>query len=43
MLEHTEVAALAVIVLSTATGARVGSIFDVYVRQGSRSIVLPPF
>jgi hypothetical protein len=34
---------LVVIVRSTATGARVGSIVDVYVRQGSRSIVSPPF
>jgi hypothetical protein len=39
MLEHTEAAALVVIVRYTATGARVGSIVDVYVRQGSRSIV----
>lgn len=39
----TEAAALVVIVRSTATGARVGSTADVCVRQGSRSIVPPPF
>jgi len=43
MLKQTEAAALVVIVRSTATGARVGSIVDVWVRQGSRSIVPPPF
>lgn len=43
MLKQTEAAALVVIVRSTATGARVGSIVDVCVRQGSRSIVPPPF
>lgn len=40
---QTEAAALVVIVRSTATGARVGSIVDVCVRQGSRSIEPPPF
>lgn len=39
----TEAAALVVIVRSTATGARVGSKVDECVRQGSRSIVPPPF
>lgn len=40
---QTEAAALVVIDRSTATGARVGSIVEVCVRQGSRSIVPPPF
>jgi len=40
---HTEAAARVVIVRSTATGARVGSTADVCVRQGSRSMVPPPF
>lgn len=39
----TEAAALVVIVRSTATGARVGSTAEVCIRQGSRSIVPPPF
>ena len=43
MLSNTEAAALVVIVRSTATGARVGSTVDVCVRQGSRSMVPPPF
>jgi hypothetical protein len=40
---HTEAAARVVIVRSTATGTRVGSTADVCVRQGSRSMVPPPF
>lgn len=43
MPDNTEAADLVVIVLSTATGARVGSTVDVCVRQGSRSMVPPPF
>lgn len=40
---HTEAAALVVIVRSTAIGASVGSIAEECVRQGSRSMVPPPF
>jgi len=40
---HTEAAAQVIIVCSTATGARAGSTADVCVRQGSRSMVPPPF
>lgn len=41
--ENTEAAALVVIVRSTATGARVGSKVEECVRQGSRSMIPPPF
>jgi len=41
--ENTEAAALVVIDLSTAIGARVGSTVEECVREGSSSIVPPPF
>lgn len=40
---NTNAADLVVIVRSTATGARVGSTVDVCVKQGSRSMLPPPF
>lgn len=40
---QTEAAALVVTFRSADTSAKVGSIVDVYTREGSRSIVPPPF